>query len=333
MNKETFGAFIAQIRKEKGMTQQNLADQLHVTDKAVSKWERGLCYPDLTLMENLATALDLSVTELMACQRQTEEPEEDAAVRSLLDISGNVLKVQRKVIWARAAAIFLLVLIFAAGALYFSTNVSELRNDTIAMKQVVDSDYYVYVEDGSHLIRLQCPDQEIYDTIVADNSSEYRIQCNWNRLTYKGTLESCELTEEQAILGGVMDQIGASMDFGSVLGIDCVWQEYKNISLDPDREGGWLFTYRLWYSGDGSDYFAEGKETTLVTVENCRSICADDFDEDGVVELLVLTRYDEEPYMLYDLEDGEILQQFLVDVPERVADIFQSDIAWYRGVD
>ena len=54
MNKEVFGTFIAEMRKEKGLTQQNLADQLHVTDKAVSKWERGLCYPDLTLMEPLA---------------------------------------------------------------------------------------------------------------------------------------------------------------------------------------------------------------------------------------------------------------------------------------
>lgn len=328
MNKETFGAFIAQSRKEKGMTQQNLADRLHVTDKAVSKWERGLCYPDFSLMENLATALDLSVTELMACQRQTEEPEGDEAVRSLLDISGNVLKVQRKVIWARAAAIFLLALIFAAGALlYFFTNVSEQRNDTIVMKQMVDSDYYVYVEDGSHLIRLQCPDQETYEAIAADNATEYSMEYNWNRLTYSGTLKSCEITEKQSNLGGVMDQIGASMDFGSVLGIDCVWQEYQNIYPDPDREGGWLFTYRLWYSGDGSDYFAEGEETTLVTVENCRSICADDFDEDGTAELFVFTRYAEEPYMLYDLEDGAIVRQFPANVPDRVTDIFQSDVA------
>ena len=49
MNKEAFGMFIATERKKAGMTQQALADQLHVTDKAVSKWERGLCYPDLTI--------------------------------------------------------------------------------------------------------------------------------------------------------------------------------------------------------------------------------------------------------------------------------------------
>ncbi|MBR2895889.1 MAG: helix-turn-helix domain-containing protein, partial [Oscillospiraceae bacterium] len=53
MNKETFGAFVANTRREVGLTQRSLAEKLHVTDKAVSKWERGLCYPDVTLSELL----------------------------------------------------------------------------------------------------------------------------------------------------------------------------------------------------------------------------------------------------------------------------------------
>ena len=53
MNKERFGAFITEIRKERHLTQKDLAEKLHVTDKAVSKWERGLSYPDVTLMEPL----------------------------------------------------------------------------------------------------------------------------------------------------------------------------------------------------------------------------------------------------------------------------------------
>jgi len=332
MNKETFGAFIAQNRRERGMTQQKLADQLHVTDKAVSKWERGLCYPDLTLMEPLAAALELSVTELMTCRRQTEERTEEAgetgetaAVRSLLDISGNALRLQRRTIWAKATAVFLLALAVAAAALYFSTSVSELRHGTVAMKQSVDQDYYVYIEDGSHLIRLQCPDRKLYDEIHADGLTQYEIRCSWNRLTYRGSLEDCEPDEEWDNLGGMMDQAGASTDFGSVLGVDCVWQEYRNIYPDPEREGAWLFSIRLWYSGDGSDYFAEGEETTLLLVENCRGICADDFDSDGIAELFVLTRYEEEPCMLYELEDGELLRLFPAEIPQSVADFFRRD--------
>ncbi len=73
MESEKLGAFIAQLRKERGMTQRELADALHVTDKAVSKWETGKGFPDLKLMEPLARALGVSLVELLQCQRQ-EEP-------------------------------------------------------------------------------------------------------------------------------------------------------------------------------------------------------------------------------------------------------------------
>ena len=66
MNKERLGNFIGGERRSLGLTQKDLAARLHVTDKAVSKWERGMSYPDVTLLEPLAAALDLTVEELMA---------------------------------------------------------------------------------------------------------------------------------------------------------------------------------------------------------------------------------------------------------------------------
>ena len=53
MESKEIGKFIAKIRKEKGMTQQKLAEKLFVTDKAVSKWERGLSLPDISILEPL----------------------------------------------------------------------------------------------------------------------------------------------------------------------------------------------------------------------------------------------------------------------------------------
>ena len=55
------GAAIRRLRTQKGMTQQALAKELHVTDKAVSKWERGLSVPDICLFPNLAGVLGVSV--------------------------------------------------------------------------------------------------------------------------------------------------------------------------------------------------------------------------------------------------------------------------------
>ena len=92
----------------------------------------------------------------------------------------------------------------------------------------------------------------------------------------------------------------------------------------PTRSGrgGWLYTYRLWYQGDGSDYFTPGEETTLLTVKNCRAISAEDFDGDGTAELFVLTRYEEEPYLLYDLADGSPEGRFVQEVPPMSAEWF-----------
>lgn len=66
IDREKFGAFVACRRREKGMTQKELAQQLYVSDKAVSKWERALSLPDIALLGPLAQALDVSVTELLS---------------------------------------------------------------------------------------------------------------------------------------------------------------------------------------------------------------------------------------------------------------------------
>lgn len=73
MNNIQFGAFVAQSRREKGLTQKELADLLHVTDKAVSKWETGKGFPDLKLLEPLARALDVSLVELLQGERSPRE--------------------------------------------------------------------------------------------------------------------------------------------------------------------------------------------------------------------------------------------------------------------
>ncbi len=70
MDNIQFGAFIAQLRREQGLTQKELADKLNVTDKAVSKWETAKGFPDVKLLEPLAQALGVSLVELMQGKRQ-----------------------------------------------------------------------------------------------------------------------------------------------------------------------------------------------------------------------------------------------------------------------
>ena len=73
MNLQQTGNFIAQLRKEKNYTQQELADLLHVSDKAISRWETGRGFPDLSNLEPLSEVLDVSVAELLKGERMKEE--------------------------------------------------------------------------------------------------------------------------------------------------------------------------------------------------------------------------------------------------------------------
>ena len=78
------GKKIADLRRQMGWTQKQLAEQLHVTDKAVSKWERGLNFPDLSMMEPLGALLGITVPELLVIEQRTQQ--ETIAV--VTDISG-----------------------------------------------------------------------------------------------------------------------------------------------------------------------------------------------------------------------------------------------------
>lgn len=73
MDKKEIGRKISATRKELGMTQKDLAEKLHVTDKSVSKWETGAHFPDIAIMENLAAALRISVVELLGLEYASSE--------------------------------------------------------------------------------------------------------------------------------------------------------------------------------------------------------------------------------------------------------------------
>ena len=72
MSNKTLGEMISSLRKEKNMTQNDLAEKMNVTDKAVSKWERNLSCPDVNSIPKLAEILGVSVEELLNAQTKKE---------------------------------------------------------------------------------------------------------------------------------------------------------------------------------------------------------------------------------------------------------------------
>ena len=83
--KKTLGAMIAELRKQHGMTQLELAEKMGVTDKAVSKWERDLSCPDINSLPTLAETLGVSVEELMQVKKEAEAPV--SKVAEILDLA------------------------------------------------------------------------------------------------------------------------------------------------------------------------------------------------------------------------------------------------------
>ena len=86
MDNTKTGNLIREARKEKGLTQLELSEKLHVSDRAVSKWERGLCAPDIALLEPLSEALGLTLTELISGERNSS-PDTEAAVKDTISYS------------------------------------------------------------------------------------------------------------------------------------------------------------------------------------------------------------------------------------------------------
>jgi len=72
MESAKFGKYLQKMRNAKDMTQSQLAESLHVSTSAVSKWERGICLPEVTKFENIAEILDVSLLELMRCGEISE---------------------------------------------------------------------------------------------------------------------------------------------------------------------------------------------------------------------------------------------------------------------
>lgn len=84
IDRKKFGLFVTELRKEKDFTQQELADQLFVSNKAVSKWERGQSLPDISLLTPLAEILGVTVTELLKGERLTGEIMKTCEAESLV---------------------------------------------------------------------------------------------------------------------------------------------------------------------------------------------------------------------------------------------------------
>ena len=267
-----------------------------------------MSYPDVTLLEPLAGALDLTVEELMACRRQAVKGEEET-MQNLLDISRDSVRKERRRSWQRLAAVLVLLAVTAAVVAY---NLIIVRvNDTsqtFLLTETIGGENYVYLRmEGNHLLKLRCGEnvQIIPEDLPEDlkdqggDSLTFRVSYRYNRLTLEGELLSCEwdggisLGGPEAMIGNVIG-LDVNLETGDQLfGYTGVNERCDYAEGDPFlRVPVFAYTFSL-QTGE-----------KLLTVEDVVTYAQTDWDGDGESELAVRTPWEEKPYTIYDLEDG-----------------------------
>ena len=122
MDAKITGCFIAQLRKELGLTQKELAEKLEVTDKAISRWETGKGLPDTSLLKSLAEIFGVSVGELLSGKRM-----DDSQIKSQADhiILESLSYEERQEKWKGILRYVFLGILVALGGMFFSMVVAR----------------------------------------------------------------------------------------------------------------------------------------------------------------------------------------------------------------
>ena len=125
MNQVKIGKFIAGCRKQANMTQMQLAEKLGITDKAVSKWERGIAMPDTSIMLELCELLGISVNELLSGERNDMENGNQKNEQLLLDMAKELEKKNKTIWYSMWALMIVSITALIAGVLLAAFAVPE----------------------------------------------------------------------------------------------------------------------------------------------------------------------------------------------------------------
>ena len=152
INQIKIGKFIAQMRKEKELTQRQLAEQVGVSDKTVSKWETGRSMPDNSVIMDVCMVLEINVNELLLGERISEENYVDKAEENMIELVKESERQRKKGNWSVVGTILgLLMLGFASvGTIFMSGGVQAIGYfiDRPSLLLVVGTTFLVLAVSG-----------------------------------------------------------------------------------------------------------------------------------------------------------------------------------------
>lgn len=174
MNQEKIGKFIAYCRKEKNMTQEELAQKLHLTDKAISKWENGRSLPDLSILEPLSKTLDVSINEILSGEKIKEEELKDHTDKNIIDVVNYSDEKIKRI--KRTIKVSSIIMIIALTTLMFASDYDHIKEgkkpDFMFLVSKKDNKY-TYLGLGSKLVREVAAEET--DPLYYDKKVEFGL--------------------------------------------------------------------------------------------------------------------------------------------------------------
>ena len=136
MTSKECGIFIAELRKENELTQKDLAEKINVSDKAVSRWETGKGYPDVTSLVSLSDYFGVSVNELLAGKRLTVEDIKETADENLISVIEQVQKNKKQqnlqvAVYTSVLIVVLLPVLIIIGKELFVSMATQIQAENI----------------------------------------------------------------------------------------------------------------------------------------------------------------------------------------------------------
>lgn len=160
MDQGKIGSFIKDIRKEKGLTQEQLAEKLGVSQKSVSRWENGKTMPDYSLLPSICEALEINVAELLGAERIEGD---SISKKQVTDVAHNMISIVnnknniRKIVGAILSAIIMLICVVVLYGYEFNVSV-----DSTADLERAINEYHFVDEVSADILERQAIGNRLY---------------------------------------------------------------------------------------------------------------------------------------------------------------------------
>ncbi len=212
------GRFISQLRKEKGLTQAELAEKLNVTDKAVSKWETGRSAPDVSMLIPLSENLGVTVTEILKGEKISTESLSEASNEVIVKAIKEKKQTSKRLLLISGIIILLSMIIVLSGVVYHYCSSASIDDAAAIMKQSEKySEAFSETEEEMEIVKkekrgafyvyfLKSDDKASLRVFKADPIFKYRVRI------IDGLV--CENSDEVFLYSGTYDNDRLDVFYG-----------------------------------------------------------------------------------------------------------------------